>query len=154
MKKVIFLVLLHSLLFASTNIKYNKYDTIFKKAGKHYHLPWFLIKMVAITENSKLKANLVRKNKNGTEDIGLMQINTLWIKLLHKKFPHINKKTLKNPIVNIYTGGYILYKNIKKYGYSWKSVGYYHSFNSKYSKKWIKRVKENIKFFISWSKRP
>ena len=145
---LITLFIVNNISFAKSLSSYNKYDFIFKKAGKFYHIPWFLIKMVAVTENYKMDPNLIRKNKNNTVDIGLMQINTVWIKKLQKKFNHVDQITLKNPIVNIYAGGFILNYYIKKYGYSWESISYYHSFNKKYSSKWLIRIKKNILYFV------
>ena len=133
--------------------RYNKYDKIFQKVASEYHLPWFLLKAIAITENHKLNPRLIKKNTNKTYDIGLMQINSMWIKKLKNKFPKISIKKLKEPYFNIKIGAYILLQNIKKFGYSWKSVSYYHSFTKKHRLKWLKRIKNNIKYLAKHDER-
>jgi len=163
---MLFFVFSNNLLFADYNNidynnikaqkilkKYNKYDYIFQKVEKKYCLPWFLLKVIAITENSKLNPKLVLKNKNGTYDIGLMQVNSSWIKKLKKIFPQISFNKLKQPYFNVQVGAFILKKYIDKYGYSWKSVSYYHSFTQEYRKKWLQRIKSNIRFLAKYDKR-
>ena len=59
-------------------------------------------------------------------DIGLMQVNyEIWGQYLNLP---ISK--LFNPKINILIGAYILSHYIKKYGYSWKTIGRYHSARS------------------------
>jgi len=133
--------------------KYNKYDHLFQRVAKEYNLPWFLLKVIAITENHKLNPKLILKNKNKTYDIGLMQINSTWIKKLKNIFPEISLEKLKNSLFNIKVGAFILKKYINQYGYSWKSVSYYHSFTEKHRKKWLDRIKSNIKYLAKYDKR-
>jgi len=156
---VLFISVFNSLLFAQTDNnseiikKYNKYDNLFQKVASEYNLPWFLLKSIAITENHKLNPKLVQKNTNHTYDIGLMQINSTWIKKLKNKFPQISFAKLKEPYFNIKIGAYILKQNIENYGYSWKSVSFYHSFTKKYRIEWLKRIKNNIKYLAKYDKR-
>lgn len=123
---------------------YHKYDPIFKKYSDIYNVPFLLLKVIAISENSKMDPNLVRKNKNGTYDIGLFQINTA--KITDKELKHIKKEDLKKPEVSTNVAAFILRKIILNKGYSWETIGEYHSKTDEHKQNWIKRVKDNFKY--------
>jgi hypothetical protein len=142
-KKVFFLLLLTSFLNAE-KFSYHQYDKLFKKYSEIYNVPFLLLKVIAISENSFLDPNLIKKNKNGTYDIGLFQINTA--KITDKELKHIKKEDLKRPEVSTNVAAFILRKIIIEKGYSWDSIGTYHSKTEKYKRKWLKRVKENFKY--------
>jgi len=110
-----------------------------------------LLKTVALTENESLNEKAIRYNKNGTKDIGLMQINTLWIKELPQL--HLSEKKLKDPKVNIEVAAVILSKLIKERGYSWDTIGCYHSKTKKYKNIWLKRAKEKIRYIAKQDRR-
>jgi soluble lytic murein transglycosylase-like protein len=94
-------------------------------AAQKYGVPSSLLYAIAKTE-SNLDQSVIGKNKNGTYDIGIMQINSMWLPTL-KKFG-ISEKTLRENIcVNIEVGAWILRKNIDKYGYDWNAIGAYNS---------------------------
>jgi len=70
-------------------------------------------------------ANAVNLNSNGTEDIGLMQINSSWLPKLARY--GIRRQDLFNPCVNGYVGTWILASNIRQFGPTWKAVGAYNA---------------------------
>lgn len=76
-------------------------------------------------QESNFNANAVRKNTNGTRDIGVMQINSLWLPTLAKY--GITEKMLFDPCVNIEVGAWILRQRQERYGNTWEAVGAYHS---------------------------
>jgi soluble lytic murein transglycosylase-like protein len=80
-------------------------------------------------------------NSDGSFDVGLMQINSLWINsLVNKGF----KADLLDDGNNINIAGYILKENMNK-GYSlWQAVGLYHSRDKRLQAVYIKRVKRAI----------
>ncbi|WP_245803925.1 lytic transglycosylase domain-containing protein [Geothermobacter hydrogeniphilus] len=61
-------------------------------------------------------------NRNGTVDIGLMQINSIWLDQLGPTWDY-----LFDPCTNIMTGAWILSRCIQDYSYTWRAVGCYHS---------------------------
>jgi soluble lytic murein transglycosylase-like protein len=83
----------------------------------------------------------IHNNPNGSFDVGVMQINSLWIKsLANKGF----KVDLLNDSNNINIAGYILKENMNK-GYGlWQSVGLYHSSDKRLQAVYIKRVKRAL----------
>lgn len=146
MKQLILFILLTKSLFASVDF-YSKYDDIFKKYEKEFGISYFLMKSIAITENAKFDTNAVMKNKNGTKDIGLMQINTSWIEWMPEQKITIEK--LKDVDFNIKIAFIIVDDIIKRHGYSWNSIGRYHSGTPELKKIWLKKIKQNVKYLAS-----
>jgi soluble lytic murein transglycosylase-like protein len=61
-------------------------------------------------------------NRNGTVDVGLMQINSLWAEELGETWG-----SLDDPCTNVMVGAWILNQCMQDYGYTWNAVGCYHS---------------------------
>lgn len=131
--------------------KYSKYDHIFAKYEKVYGVSKVLMKTIAITENSKMQPKFVLKNTNNTVDVGLMQINSKWQKWMPEA--NITIEKLKDPDFNIKISFMIVRDLINRHGYSWETIGRYHSSTQKHKKKWLKRAKANIKMLASLDKR-
>jgi len=130
------------------NKNFYQYDHYFKKYSKMYNIPFLLLKAIALTENSPLNAHLVCENKNKSKDLGLMQINTI-----HLNEMGIKPKHLLNPDINIHVAAILLSDLIKKYGYSWDSIGKYHSRTMKHKRKWVKKVKKHITNILKYDKK-
>lgn len=62
------------------------------------------------------------KEKGLSHDVGLMQVNSRWLKILG-----ISPETALHPANNVTLGVYILALEIRRHGYNWKAVGAYHS---------------------------
>lgn len=137
MKFILLFSLFLSSLFAEVN--YNKYDYLFKKYEEESGVPSFLLKAVAVNENDTLNPYAIRENTNNTRDLGLMQINTIWAREFN-----IRESDLLKPEVNIKVASIILADLINKYGYSWETVGRYHSATPSLKRIWLARIKKNI----------
>lgn len=96
-------------------------------AANYYDLDPTLLHAIAMHE-SKMQADAVNRNSNGSYDVGLMQINTAWLPTLEKK--GITLDNLLNPCVNGYVGAWILRTNVEKFGRTWKAVGAYNASSS------------------------
>ncbi len=114
-------------------------EECYQKAAQRYRVNPYLLKAIAQVESSE-RANATNVNQHPTkttEDIGLMQINSIWLPQL--KPYGINREKLFNPCLNAHIGAWILAQQIQKYGNTWYAIGAYHSrtpeLNSKYSKK-------------------
>ncbi|WP_322074716.1 lytic transglycosylase domain-containing protein [Burkholderia cepacia] len=79
--------------------------------------------IVAVESNFSPIAHNV--NRNGSEDIGLMQINSSWLPMLHRY--GITRASLFNACVNAYVGTWILSQNIARLGLNWQAVGAYNA---------------------------
>ena len=93
-------------------------------AGKRYHIDPLLLYVIAEKE-SNFEPDAINKNKNNSQDIGIMQINSQWFPKLHQF--GITEKDLYNPCLNIIVGAWILSTAIDVYGDSWEAVGAYNA---------------------------
>ncbi len=126
MKKVIITLFLMAFLLISCSVNehkdINNDDNLFSKYGKKYNIDPELLWAIAKTE-SNFNPKAININKNGSTDIGLMQINTIHLKEL-KKFG-ITKDMLFLPEVSVDVGAYVLSRCIKRYGENWKAINCY-----------------------------
>lgn len=108
-------------------------------ASKRYNIPVDLLYAIARVETGN-KSNLVSpKNKNGTYDIGLMQINSIHLPRLKKM--DITKDTLlSDPCVNLHVGAFILSEFITQYGYTWQAIDAYNAGRPTSHKTYAKKV--------------
>lgn len=124
MKKILFLPLLLAFLFC-TNAQAKSLEHCFKEAANKHNVPLNLLLAVSYTE-SRFKLGLSHKNRNGTRDYGLMQINSIWSKQA-KKMGYSWQKIKTNPCTNIMFGSHILKYNRKRMG-SWSAaIGAYNA---------------------------
>ena len=93
----------------------------FQEAGSRYRVsPWLLWSIAKV--ESGLDPSAINQNNNGTVDVGLMQVNSIWAEQLGKTWDHLD-----DPCTNVMAGAWILNQCIQDYGYTWKAVGCYHS---------------------------
>lgn len=113
------------------------YDPIFEKAGRDFGIEFSLLKRIAMIESS-LNPSAINQNKNGTVDIGLMQINSMHLKRLGKV--GVTRQSLLDPEVNVYVAALLLSSHIRKRGYNLEAIGCYHSANPVFKNQWLRRL--------------
>jgi soluble lytic murein transglycosylase-like protein len=96
----------------------------FEEAGKMYKVPPMLLQSIAWVE-SRYDKNAENYNTNGSVDMGVMQINSLWLEPLSEY--GVETKHLYNACYNISVAAWILRKQINEVGYNWQAVAHYHS---------------------------
>ncbi|MFX1739871.1 lytic transglycosylase domain-containing protein [Paraburkholderia sp. A1RI_3L] len=96
-------------------------------AAAYQHISAQLVRAIARQE-SGMRAGAINVNANGTEDIGLMQINSSWLPTLARY--GIRREHLFNACTNAYIGTWILASNIRQFGPTWKAVGAYNATSS------------------------
>ena len=96
--------------------------TCWNAASESYGIPVQVIKAVAKTE-SGFNAEALNVNKDGSHDIGVMQINSVWLPTLAKH--GIDEEALKDPCTNVKVGAWILANNAKRLGWNWNAIGAY-----------------------------
>ncbi|WNV05922.1 lytic transglycosylase domain-containing protein [Candidatus Methylospira mobilis] len=87
------------------------------------------------------------QNKNGTLDLGPMQLNTDWIKDNLKKLETSGITTysiLNNGCVNVYVGAWRLKTETTKHGMTWEAVGTYHSNTPKHKVRYVSLVSHEV----------
>lgn len=95
-------------------------------ASAKYNVPVDLLYAIARVETGNRAGLISKPNKNGTYDIGLMQINSMHLPRLAKQ--GITKKDLvEKPCVNLHVGAMILAEMIKRHGYTWVAIGAYNA---------------------------
>ncbi|EEU9261461.1 lytic transglycosylase domain-containing protein [Escherichia coli] len=111
--------------------------------------PELLVSIIAVEGGISGQSS---KNKNGTEDLGIMQINTgAWLRLVSDSFFEGNNekaymKLRDDGCFNIYVGAWILGRSIRMEGGDiWQGVGRYHSVTYHHKQKYIKLVSEKYK---------
>jgi len=100
----------------------------------------FIIASVMKVENGKV--GTISPNSDGSYDLGIMQLNTINLEVISKKFPGIGwEQLVYSPCVNIGVGTWFLSERIKSAnGDIWKGVGNYHSKTPKYHNRYLKKV--------------
>lgn len=112
-------------------------DCIYE-AAQCFQINPLIIKAI-IWQESNNRQNVVNINKNKTQDVGVMQINSIHFDTL--KLQGISEKELReNSCTNIFSGSWILNKVIKSYGYSWEGIGNYHSKTPYYRDRYVSRL--------------
>jgi len=105
----------------------------FEDAGEKYAISPLLLECIAKTE-SGLDPRATNKNRDGSFDIGLMQVNSYWINRLGLD----RDRLITDSCYNTMAGARILSQCIDRHGYTWEAVGCYNavSMNKKTAYSW------------------
>jgi hypothetical protein len=124
-----------------------KLKQCFENAGTTYGINPLLLWAIAKVE-SNFNPYALNKNKDGSYDIGIMQINSSHLNTL-KKFGLIDKRYIWDPCYNIHVGAWILNQCIQRHGYTWEAIGCYNAVTpwkrKKYSYKVYKAIAPYLK---------
>jgi hypothetical protein len=96
----------------------------FDDAAIAYGVDGVLLRSIASAE-SDFRADAVNRShqkETGTVDLGLMQINSGWLKRLR-----LTEEQLREPCTNVKIGAWILSDAIAKHGNTWEAVGAYNA---------------------------
>lgn len=98
----------------------------FDKAGHDYGIDPLLLMSISIKE-SRLQPGAINKaNRNGSEDVCGMQVNSSHYGKL-REFNITRSDLLNDPCICVYTGAWVLAHNFRSYGKNWDSVGMYNT---------------------------
>lgn len=109
--------------FAAQSIRFDG-EYCFDDAAEKMGLDRDLLLAIAMTE-SRFKKNAINVNSDGTEDVGVMQINSTHLTFLNSV--GISRRDLFNACVNIHVGAFILKDCIRRHGKTWNAVGAYNA---------------------------
>ena len=90
-----------------------------------------------------MNPNAVNRNRDGTYDLGLMQINSRWFPTLRKY--GISEQQLRQPCFSIHVGAWIMAQNMLRFGNSWDAVGAYNSPNPARRIAYAQKVYRNLR---------
>ena len=114
----------------------------FEEAASRYQVPSVLLKAISRVESAG-NPNALNRNKDGSVDIGHMQINSRWLaKLSHFG---ISRDQLWDPCTNTLVGAWILAQNVHRIGYSWNAVGAYNAASPEKRDRYARKVSEAMK---------
>ena len=104
----------------------------FDFAAREYGVDADLLRAIAHVEsrNTPWATNV---NRNRSEDVGVMQINSVHLPALATV--GISRRMLFEPCLNIRTGAWVLSGAEKRHGYNWRAVMAYNGTNPAYARK-------------------
>lgn len=103
------------------------------QAALTYQVPAKMILAVIVTEGGHLHQS--HANRNGTQDLGPMQINSRWLSKL-SPYGYTKTQLLNDPCANVAAGTWILSRELANSRSLWQGVGHYHSHTSLYSERY------------------
>ena len=112
-----------------------------KIVSSHFNVSPYVI--LAIIETEGGKVGTISKNKNNTADFGLMQINSIHLKDLKKRFDLTWQDITYKPCLNITAGAWLLSKKINETDNYWLGVGNYHSKTPSLRYKYLLKLQKN-----------
>lgn len=99
-----------------------------QRAGEQHAIEPALLQAIADVESS-LRPDAINHNKDGSRDIGLMQINSIHLPALGKR-GITEQRLLEDPCLSVEVGASVLAGFVARYGYNWTAVGAYNAGNS------------------------
>lgn len=93
-------------------------------AASPYNIEPELLQAIAAVESGNRAQAMNRANRNGTRDIGLMQINSIHLPRLLKQ-GITEDRLINEPCLSVEVGASILAEFIQRFGYNWTAVGAY-----------------------------
>ncbi|QXI28101.1 lytic transglycosylase domain-containing protein [Pseudomonas vanderleydeniana] len=97
----------------------------FQDAGERYRIDPLLLYAIAQVE-SGLDPRARHANSDGSQDIGLMQINSRHLPAL-AAFGIAERNLQEEPCTSVMAGAWILARFVQRLGYGWQAVGAYNA---------------------------
>lgn len=114
----------------------------FEEAASRYQVPSVLLKAISRVESAG-NPHALNRNKDGSFDIGHMQINSRWLpKLSHFG---ISLDQLWDPCTNTHVGAWILAQSVQRIGYSWTAVGAYNAGSPENRDRYARKISAALK---------
>ena len=111
-------------------------------AASRYRVNSTLLYAIARTE-SGVNPAAIGRNRNGSRDIGLMQINSTWLDTLARH--GIHEADLFDPCTNLHVGAWILAHNFHRHGYTWEAVGAYNATRPALRSAYVSKVRRQLR---------
>lgn len=110
------------------------YAACVRASAQAFRVPELSIWLILDVERGTV--GRVSQNKNGTYDIGPMQVNSIWLK---KIAPYgISEPQLRdNLCMNIYVGTWIFAQELQRHGTLPKAFAYYHSPTARFQQRYL-----------------
>lgn len=111
-------------------------------AAQEFKVPEEILWAIRIVEGGKRGS--VRKNSDGSIDVGVMQINSVHFDELSKKYAIKPSWLLWNNCISIRAGAYRLSKELSRAKTFWRGVGSYHSRTPSLNRRYVEKIKATL----------
>ncbi|MDD3465603.1 MAG: lytic transglycosylase domain-containing protein [Campylobacterales bacterium] len=137
-------ILISFLLFIQFSYAEKNIEDIYIEVGEEFNIPPILLWAITKVE-SDFNKNMIYINKNGTIDIGLMQINSVHWDTLYNEFG-VTPNDLFDIEINIRCGAWELSNCIDRYEYSWDAITCFNGFSTdnKLNKTYAKKISKAL----------
>ena len=115
--------------------------TCWEQAARRHQVNPHLLVAIAEVE-SGLRPDAIGRNTNGSIDIGLMQINSLWLPELRRH--GIVPRDLLDPCVSVHVGAWVLAQKMRVHGTTWTAVGAYNAGSAVLRERYARKVIEAL----------
>lgn len=112
------------------------------RAAILYHVPVTII--LAVLKNENGRNGDAIKNKNGSIDYGIMQINSIWLPKI-AGYGYTREDIQYNACKNVEVGTWILSQSISKGKNLWSGIGDYHSHTPDHNRYYQNKIYKNYK---------
>ncbi len=114
-------------------------------AASKYQVPPAILYTLLEVEGGRV--GTVSQNSNDTQDLGPMQINTIWVPQLARRYGIDQRATrenlIRNGCFNVDAGAWILSSRIREAGNFWRGVAHYHSRTPSRARIYLSKVLEH-----------
>jgi hypothetical protein len=119
-----------------------------------YHLPPRVLPAIQAVEGGRV--GTVHLNQNGTSDLGVMQVNTIWLEplaeLANMRPEAVRARLVDDPCFNIAAAGAIMRTYLRESGGDlMTAVGFYHSHTSQLSQGYLNKVLHSARIMFGSS---
>ena len=125
-------------------------ESCWESASQRYGVNAAILHAIAMTE-SAMNVRAMNRNANGSVDVGLMQINSLWFPRLAEM--GIEPEDLWDECTSVHVGAWVLAGYIRRFGYNWRAVGAYNAGPSSSLESELKRKEYAQRVFHNLSTR-
>jgi len=118
----------------------------FGDAAEYHHVNPLVLRAIALVESGG-NPNALNRNRNGSYDLGEMQINSIHQPELARY--GVSPPDLLDACKNIYIAAWILRRAMDKYGNTWQAIGAYNSATPRYRDRYAARVQEAVRTLLA-----
>lgn len=117
----------------------------FLDAARFHRVNPTILLGIAMVE-SGLRPGASNTNRNGTQDIGMMQINSIHLPTMAQY--GVTRSDLYDGCKSVYAGAWLLRKSIDRHGNTWQAVGAYHSETPTLRDRYARKVEKAVRTLI------
>lgn len=118
----------------------------FHDAASFHRVNPLILRAIAIVESGG-RPDAINRNRNGSVDYGMMQINSIHLPELARY--GIGVSDLYDGCKSVFTGALILRRSVDKYGNTWAAVGSYNSATPYFRDRYAAKVKAVVEFLLT-----